>query len=182
MSEIVLITGSPRLNGNSSRMAAAFAIEAADLGHEVKRFDAFQMNLSGCRACGACFQEMKPCPFEPKFTEPARAVMDADAIVLASPLYWYGFPGRLKNFIDQFYCLIEGGADFHGKKTALMACCADESVDAFEGMLASYRKTADFLGMEIVDEILIPNASSAGDIRKTDGLQRAKALAGRFHE
>ena len=60
MKKIVVITGSPRRNGNSNAMAEAFIKAAEAKGHSVKRFDAANMKLGGCRACETCFSTGKP--------------------------------------------------------------------------------------------------------------------------
>ncbi|MDE5815464.1 MAG: NAD(P)H-dependent oxidoreductase, partial [Alistipes sp.] len=49
--KIVVITGSPRKNGNSFAMTEAFIREAESLGHTVQRFDAALLQIGGCRAC-----------------------------------------------------------------------------------------------------------------------------------
>lgn len=49
--KIVVITGSPRKNGNSFAMTDAFIKTAESKGHTVTRFDAAVMNLGGCHAC-----------------------------------------------------------------------------------------------------------------------------------
>ena len=51
MSKIVLLTGSPRMKGNSMAMVKAFEDKATALGHEVVRFDTAKMDLAGCKAC-----------------------------------------------------------------------------------------------------------------------------------
>ena len=49
--KMVVITGSPRKNGNSFAMTDAFMKAAESKGHTVTRFDAAMMNIGGCRAC-----------------------------------------------------------------------------------------------------------------------------------
>ena len=57
--KITVITGSPRKHGNSFAMTDAFIREAETLGHTVRRFDAAQMKIGGCRACQTCFKTGK---------------------------------------------------------------------------------------------------------------------------
>ena len=54
--KIVVITGSPRKNGNSFAMTAAFIKAAEEKGHSVTRFDAAMMKIGGCHACNGCFK------------------------------------------------------------------------------------------------------------------------------
>mgnify|MGYP001858345656 CR=1 FL=1 len=54
--KIVVITGSPRENGNSIAMTDAFIRAAKEKGHRVTRFDAAKMNVGGCQACETCYK------------------------------------------------------------------------------------------------------------------------------
>lgn len=49
--KIVVITGSPRKNGNSFAMTDTFIRTAQEKGHTVTRFDAALKKVGGCRAC-----------------------------------------------------------------------------------------------------------------------------------
>ena len=59
--KIVVITGSPRKNGNSFAMTEAFIKAAEDKGHTVTRFDAAMKQVGGCHACETCFKTGKAC-------------------------------------------------------------------------------------------------------------------------
>ena len=48
---IVVITGSPRKNGNSFAMTDSFIKAAAEKGHTVTRFDAAFLKIGGCLPC-----------------------------------------------------------------------------------------------------------------------------------
>ena len=62
--KIVVITGSPRKNGNSFAMTDAFIKAAEAKGHTVTRFDAAAMKLGGCHACETCYSTGKACTFD----------------------------------------------------------------------------------------------------------------------
>ena len=66
--KIVVITGSPRKNGNSLTMTKAFIKAATDKGHCVTVFDATQLNIGGCQTCEACFKRGKACSFDNDLT------------------------------------------------------------------------------------------------------------------
>ena len=54
--KIVVITGSPRKNGNSLAMTKAFINAAKERGHSITVFDATSLNVDGCNACETCFK------------------------------------------------------------------------------------------------------------------------------
>ncbi|MGI6109002.1 MAG: flavodoxin family protein [Eubacteriaceae bacterium] len=174
---IAVITGSPRKNGNSSAMADSFIRAAESRGQEVRRFDTAFMDLQGCQACDCCWDADTPCIYNDDFNEAAEAILDADAIVLVTPVYWYTFPAQIKNMIDRWYSLCRGTQDFKGKKCMLMACCEEDTMSTFDGMKFSFEKTIALLHGDITAELLIPDVNKAGDINKTGALERAAALA-----
>lgn len=85
--KIVVITGSPRKNGNSFAMTDAFIKAAEEKGHTVTRFDAAMKNVGGCHACETCFKTGKACSFDDDFNDVAPAIMEADAVVFTMPVY-----------------------------------------------------------------------------------------------
>ena len=76
--KIVVITGSPRQNGNSFAMTESFIKAAEEKGHTVTRFDAAMMNVGGCHACETCYSTGKACTFDDDFNTIAPAILDAD--------------------------------------------------------------------------------------------------------
>ena len=98
--KIVVITGSPRKNGNSFAMTEAFIQAAEEKGHSVTRFDAAAMNVGGCHACETCYKSGKACSFDDDFNTIAPAILEADAVVFAMPVYWYSIPAQIKAVTD----------------------------------------------------------------------------------
>ncbi|MDE7451300.1 MAG: flavodoxin family protein [Alistipes sp.] len=178
--KIVVITGSPRKNGNSFAMTEAFIRAAEALGHTVQRFDAALLQIGGCRACQTCFKTGKACSFDDDFNRIAPAVLEADAVVYTMPVYWYSIPAQIKGVIDRIFSLVIGGKDVAGKKCALITCCEEEDVTAMDGVRMPIERSAALLKWEMVGEVLVPGVLDTGDIAKTDGCQQAAALAAKF--
>lgn len=178
--KIVVITGSPRKNGNSFAMTDAFIKEAEKKGHLVTRFDAARMKLSGCQACETCYSTGKACTFDDDFNAIAPAVLEADALVFTMPVYWYSLPSQIKAVIDRIYSLVVGGKDISGKECALIACCEEEDMTVLDGVRIPMERTAALNKWKMVGEVLIPGVLKAGDIEKTDGCAQAAALADKF--
>ena len=175
--KIVVITGSPRKNGNSFAMTKAFIDAAEAKGHTVTRFDAAMMRIGGCHACETCYKTGKPCSFEDDFETIAPAILEADAVVFTMPVYWYSIPAQIKGVIDKLYSLVVGGKDIAGKECALIACCEEEDMTVLDGVRIPIERTAALIKWKIVGEVLVPGVLNAGDIDKTDGCKKAAALA-----
>lgn len=180
MKKIVILTGSPRPKGNSSAMAEAFAARAEQNGHTVGRFNCAAMSIHGCRACETCYQTGKPCSFDDDFNSMAPAILEADAIVFATPVYWYSFTAQLKAAIDKMYCFVVGGKPFSGKECGLIACCEENDLSALDGVRLPYERMAALNGWTSLGEVLVPGVLNVGDVEHTDGLERARLLADRF--
>lgn len=174
---VVVITGSPRKDGNSFAMTDSFIQAAQALGHTVTRFDAAMLRLGGCRACETCFKTGKACSFDDDFNTIAPAVLAADAVVFAMPVYWYSIPSQIKAVIDRLYSLVVGCRDISGKECALIACCEEEDRSVLDGVRIPMERTAALNKWKMVGEVLVPGVLRPGDIEKTDGCRQAAALA-----
>lgn len=175
--KIVVITGSPRKDGNSFTMTDAFIKAAESKGHSVVRFDAAMMNLGGCHACETCFKTGKACSFDDDFNIIAPEILDADAVVLTMPVYWYSIPAQIKCVIDRIYSFCVAGKDIAGKKCGLIACCEENDVTVLDGVRIPVERSAALLKWDMFGEVLVPGVLNVGDIEKTDGCARAAALA-----
>ena len=178
--KIVVITGSPRKNGNSFAMTDAFIKAVQEKGHTVTRFDAAMKKIGGCHACETCYSTGKACTFDDDFNVIAPAILEADAIVFTMPVYWYSMPAQIKGVIDRFFSLVVGGKDIAGKECALITCCEEEDMSVMDGVRIPIERSAALLKWKMVGEVLVPGVLNTGDIEKTDGCKQAAALADKF--
>ena len=175
--KIVVITGSPRKNGNSFAMTDSFIKAAEEKGHTVIRFDAAMMRIGGCHACETCFKTGKACSLDDDFNSIAPAILEADVIVFTMPVYWYSIPSQIKGVIDRLYSLVVGGKDIAGKACALIACCEEDDLSVLDGVRIPIERTAALNKWKMAGEVLVPGVLNVGDIAKTDGCRQAAALA-----
>lgn len=174
---IVVITGSPRKNGNSFAMTEAFIRAAEEKGHTVTRFDAAWQKIGGCRACETCFKTGKACSFDDDFNVIAPAIEKADAVVFTMPVYWYSIPAQIKGVIDRIFSFVVGGKDIAGKECALITCCEEEDLSVMDGVRIPIERSAALLKWNMIGEVLVPGVLNPGDVSRTDGLKKAAALA-----
>lgn len=175
--KVLVITGSPRKKGNSFAMVEAFVNEAEKLGHSVKRFDAAFMKIGGCHACQTCFKTGKVCSFDDDFNIIAPAIMEADAIVFAMPVYWYSIPSQIKGVIDRIFSFCVAGKDISGKKCCLITCCEEHDPTVMDGVRVPIERSAALLKWEMAGEVLVPGVLNEDDINNTDGCRQAEQLA-----
>ena len=178
--KIVVLTGSPRKNGNSFAMTDAFIQAAQAKGHTVIRFDAAMRNVGGCHACETCFKTGKACSFDDDFNTVAPAILEADTVVFTIPVYWYSIPAQIKGVIDKMFSFCVAGKDLSGKECILLACCEENDMSVLDGVRIPIERTAALLKWKMAGEILIPGVFGAGEIEKTDGCRKAAELAGKL--
>ncbi len=175
--KIVVITGSPRKNGNSFAMTDAFIKAAQSKGHTVTRFDAALKKVGGCHACQTCFKTGKACSFDDDFNVIAPDIEKADVVVFTTPVYWYSIPAQIKGVIDRLFSFCIGGKDIAGKECAIIACCEEEDMTVLDGVRVPIERSAALLKWNVIGEVLIPGVLNVGDINKTDGCKKAAELA-----
>ena len=55
--KIVILQGSPNINGSTNLLVSSFTKGALESGHDVKRFDVSKMGINPCIGCLACNYE-----------------------------------------------------------------------------------------------------------------------------
>ena len=98
----------------------------------------------------------------------------ADMIVIASPVYFYGISAQLKAVIDRFHNPIRD--TFHIKKTALLLVGAASLPELFDAVLTEYNLCLKFFNIEDAGKVLARGAKDKGDIKNTDTLNEAYKL------
>ena len=97
---ILIISGSPRLHGNSDILCDEFKRGALEAGNEVEKIRLSDKKINYCLGCGFCNATGK-CVQKDDMAEILQKIIDSDVIVLASPVYFYAMNGQMKTFIDR---------------------------------------------------------------------------------
>lgn len=141
---ILVITGSAHKKGTSSYLADSFIKGAKEAGHTVFRFDAAFKNVHPCIGCDTCRNTDHGCVFKDDMQELNPELLQADAVVFVSPIYYYDINAQIKAVIDRFYAnnSVLKGAD---KKAVLMLTYGDETEESAEGAIASFKGMVKYL-------------------------------------
>lgn len=176
MKKVLIITGSPRANGNSNTLAKAFAKGAEEAGCHVAFFDAAKANIGACNACNACYKNDKACAFSEDFSALADMMATTDVLVFATPVYWFNCSAQLKCVIDKFYsfCVAEKVPPI--KETFLLATCEDTDPAAFDVLTSNYEKVISYLKWSDGGRILVNSVGPVGAIESTDALAEAEEM------
>ena len=101
MKNVLILSASPRKNGNSDILCRQFIKGALAAGHKTELISLYDKNIECCRACYACFKTGK-CVIRDDMEEILEKMQQADVIVVATPTYFYTMNGKLKTVIDRF--------------------------------------------------------------------------------
>ncbi len=105
--KLVAIAGSPRKNGNSTALMRLAVEGAMGRGATAEVFSAKEMNVAGCLACGSCKRSADAvCVQRDDMHAVYAAIRQCDALLLASPVYFYGLTAQIKAIVDRCYALM----------------------------------------------------------------------------
>ena len=100
MKNILIISASPRRNGNSDLLCREFERGALEAGNKVEYVNLCDHKFSYCLGCYAC-AKLGKCFQNDGYNELFEKVLKADVLVMATPVYFYSMDGQLKVFIDR---------------------------------------------------------------------------------
>lgn len=171
---IVVVTGSPRMNGNSEALADAFIEGAKESGKTVTKFNAGTMKINGCLACQHCWTHDGMCAQQDDMQDIYKALYHADMIVFATPIYWFGFTAQIKAMIDRMYTNV--GKQFPIKSAALLAVYRHNELPVVDAITTEYKSILSMVGWEDKGIITQGGFVEKGDIQENDVLAKAKKL------
>jgi multimeric flavodoxin WrbA len=103
---ILFLKGSPREKGNSSTLAEQAAAGARQAGAEVECFDLHKLDIHACDACDICQGVSEgECAIQDDMQMLYPRLRRAQAILVASPVYWFTVSAQTKLCIDRWYGL-----------------------------------------------------------------------------
>lgn len=171
--KILVLTGSAR-NGNSSKLADAFIQGAKESGHDVTRVNCAKLKVGGCLGCNFCYKHDSVCCQKDDFANLREDLISADAIVFASPVYYYGISSQLRAVIDRFYAI--DGKLHAPKRTALLLSLADDSETTANPSVVHYKGFTGYLGWQDAGIVIAYGCTEPDDVLKTDAIAKAKEL------
>lgn len=171
MKKVLVLSGSPRIHGNSSILCDEFIRGAEESGNSVEKINVAKKKVAGCLGCNACYKNGGSCVQKDDMAEIAEKMINADVIVLSSPIYFYSMTAQMKAVIDRTYSFYQKLA---GKTFYFIITCAAPEESFTETMLASLRGftccVPDSVEGGIVTGI---GTNEAGDVKNTSAMDKA---------
>lgn len=174
MSKIVVLAGSPRKNGNTDLLVKAF-VDGAGIKNDVEVVSVADYKVNPCIGCNSCFsRESHQCFQKDDMALIYEKLMEADVIVAASPVYFYGISAQLKAIIDRLHTPIRN--EFRVKKLALLLVGAATLPELFDAIKVQYQLILNFFQLEDAGMVLVRGVKDIGDIKDHPALQEAYEL------
>jgi multimeric flavodoxin WrbA len=179
---VLILKGSPRKRGNSATLAERVAAGASEVGATVESFDLHTMEIRPCDGCGFC-QGGGDCVLDDDMQTLYPRLREADAIVIASPIYWFTVNSQVKACIDRWYAL-EGAGEgaLAGKEFGIVLTYGDSDPYS-SGAVNAIRMFQDIARYEkaSIAGLVYGSASDPGEIAsQVELMQRAHALGQRL--
>ena len=130
MKKVLILSGSPRKDGNSDLLCSEFMRGAQESGNEVQKIFVRSKKIVPCNACYYCRDHGGKCALNDDMSEILDAMQAADVIVMASPVYFYSIdrPARKRT------CCLHKLPSLRKCSIFLLLCCResrDGNVPAF---------------------------------------------------
>jgi len=169
--KILGICGSPRKDGNTEVLLKEALKGAHEAGAEIEAIFLRDKTISPCLEIYGCKVDGR-CVIEDDFHEVAEKMVQADAIILASPIFFYTVSAHTKMLMDRCqsfwvkrYLLKEPiTPDRHRRKGAFISVGATHGKRLFEGVTLTVRYFFDALDVDLFDTLLVRGVDEQGEI------------------
>lgn len=138
--KVLILSGSPRIGGNSDLLCDEFARGAKENNNLVEKINITTKKIGYCKACYYCRDHNGECIIKDDMAEILQKMIDADVIVLASPVYFYSIDAQLKTLIDR---TASRWLEVKNKDFYYIVTSAEETVDATKTTIDCFRGYAD---------------------------------------
>lgn len=160
--KILILSGSPRKNGNSDILCDEFMRGAIEASHDVEKIFVAQKNVGFCRGCYAC-KGTGVCAIKDDMSEILQKMIDCDVMVLSSPVYFYSVDAQLKAVIDRS---VARWTEVKNKEFYYIVTAADAEKESANTTLACFRGYADCVeGAKEMGVILGMGVYEKGEIK-----------------
>jgi arsenate reductase (thioredoxin) len=181
------LQGSPRMKGNSAMLLSGFLDEAGRLGALTELINVAKKKITPCQECGAC-EKKGFCPIDDEMQEMYPLLRQADIVVMATPIFFYGPTAQMKALIDRSqalwsrkYALWLEDPGRKWRQGCLLAVGATRGKNLFEGTILTAKYFLDAVGARFEGSLGYRQIEHLGDIQThptalNDAAEKAREL------
>jgi multimeric flavodoxin WrbA len=184
--KVLGLFGSPRRGGNTDMLLEEMLKGAEEKGAEIERIFISQLKFSPCIECHGC-DETGECVLNDDMEKVYPKLLEADWIILASPIFFYGVTGSSKALIDRSQSLwvrkyrlkVPPGKSGRTRKGFFISVGATKGTRLFDGAMLTVKYFFDAIGADFAGELLFKGVEEKGDIRNHPTALREAFEAGK---
>ena len=169
--KVLILSGSPRKGGNSDILCDEFARGAQEAGNNVEKLRVAAQKVAPCSACYYCRDHGGACVHRDDMADILQKMIDADVLVLASPVYFYSIDAQLKAVIDR---TVARWTEVRNKEFYYIVTMADEEHASADTTLACFRGYADCVEGAVEKGVVIGSGVyEPGKVKATPAMEQA---------
>ena len=181
MARVLIISSSARTQSNSEKLCRRLASGVADAGGEAVIQCVGRMNIAPCRGCDFCRGHDHVCAIEDDMVQVLEQMKLADALVLATPIYFWNVSAQLKAVWDRTFALHPYEELTRIKRAALITTAGLHREHTLDAVIAGYKGYLWCMGgycdrIENAGMINVDRVYQVHDIDEHPALQEAYAL------
>jgi multimeric flavodoxin WrbA len=186
--KVLVLQGSPRRSGNTQAVLDAVLAPMREAGAEIEEIFAAELKISGCRECFACQapdrRAAAGCGIRDDMTDIYLKALDADLIIVATPVFCWGMTAQLKTVCDRFFCFhkFEGHnytSLLRGKRFALVLTSAGDEFDGADLVVEQFRRFVEYARAEDAGRLAVCSVESPDRIRADAAIMARASEFGR---
>ncbi len=169
--KVLVLSASPRRGGNSDLLCEQFMKGGQQAGHHTEKIFLKDKKINYCRGCGTCQGNGGTCVQKDDMAEVLDKMIDADVIVMATPVYFYTMNAQMKTLIDRTCARY---TEIRNKDFYFIVAAADSSKRAMERTLEGFRAFTSCLSRAKEKGIIYgTGAWKIGDIKGSKAMTQA---------
>ena len=181
------IMGSPRIKGNTDLLLDEALKGAQSQGAEIEKIIVDKLKIAPCREYYGCLKDGN-CVIRDDMDDIYPKLLEADGVIVASPMFFYGLTSQLKALIDRCQALwarkyvLKQNLPGSGRKGAFIAVGATKGKTLFDGSILTVKYFFEAIGVKYVDELLVRGVDRKGEIEEhpaalSDAFELGRRLA-----
>ena len=169
--KVLGIMGSPRIKGNTDLLLDEALNGARSLGAEVEKIIVDKLKIEPCREYYGCLKDGN-CIIRDDMDNIYPRLLEADCIIVASPIFFYSVTSQIKALIDRSQALwarkyvLKQEMPDSSRKGAFIAVGATKGEKLFEGSILTIRYFFQAINVSYSDELLIRGIDTRGEIKE----------------
>jgi multimeric flavodoxin WrbA len=174
--KVLGIIGSNRKAGNTATMVSKILSTLEEMNIETEKLFLSDYNYSSCNGCEGCRKTYK-CVLKDDMQDIYKKIMEADAIVIGSPTYFYNITAETKAFLDRLYCYEIFDSDDRSvwiplnevlglKYAVTVSVCEQEKEEDMGFTPLALSKPLEALGYRVIENLKVLKVFEAGKVNE----------------